>query len=130
MNDGNTIFSVRQTRLGFKAGAPTSMGEMNTKFEFDLYGVGADAGQTTFRLRHAYGELGQFLAGQTNSLFMDGDVSPNVVDYWPRRCDFLPHHPGRWTPMRTKDMKFAVALKVLNRHRWVTSLTPMDGQAE
>ncbi len=39
-------------------------------------------GQTTIRLRHAYGELGQFLAGQTNSLFMDIDVFPNTIDYW------------------------------------------------
>ena len=30
-----------------------------------MFGVGADAGQTTIRLRHAYGELGKFGAGQT-----------------------------------------------------------------
>ncbi len=32
-----------------------------------MFGTGDDAGQTTIRLRHAYGEFGQFLAGQTNS---------------------------------------------------------------
>ena len=37
------------------------------KFEFDLFGTGADAGQTTFRLRHAYASWGPFLAGQTNT---------------------------------------------------------------
>ena len=110
--DGNTLFSVRQTRLGFKADAPTSMGEMNTKLEFDFFGVGADAGQTTIRLRHAYGELGQFLVGQTNSLFMDGDVFPNTIDYWgPGGMIFFRNIQARWTPMRTKDMRFAVAVE-------------------
>ena len=44
------------------------------KFEFDLYGVGVDAGQTTMRVRHAYMNWGPFLVGQTNTLFMDGSV--------------------------------------------------------
>ena len=57
---------------------PTAKGDINTKFEFDMFGVGSDAGQTTIRLRHAYGEFGQILAGQTNSLFMDGDIFPNI----------------------------------------------------
>ena len=52
------------------------------KFEFDLYGTGVDAGQTTFRLRHMYARWGPFLAGQTNTLWMDGDIFPNVLDYW------------------------------------------------
>ena len=81
-NDGETILSVRQSRLGFRGFVPTELGELRTIFEFDLFGVGADEGQTTIRLRHAWGELGQFGAGQTNSLFMDGDVFPNTIDYW------------------------------------------------
>ena len=40
-------------------------GELRTIFEFDMFGVGVDAGQTTFRLRHAWGELEQIGAGQT-----------------------------------------------------------------
>ena len=35
-----------------------------TTFEFELFGTGVDAGQTTFRLRHAYGEFGKIGAGQ------------------------------------------------------------------
>lgn len=110
--DGETIFSVRQSRLGVKAFIPTSMGELKTRFEFDLYGVGADAGQTTFRLRHVYGEIGQFLAGQTNSLFMDGDVFPNTIDYWgPGGMIFFRNMQARWTPWSHEGMKFAVALE-------------------
>ena len=43
--------------------ARSSSSPINFKFEFDLFGVGVDAGQTTFRLRHAYGEWGSFLGG-------------------------------------------------------------------
>jgi hypothetical protein len=110
--DGETIFSIRQSRLGFNGFIPTSSGELTTKFEFDLFGVGADAGQTTMRIRHVYGELGPFLVGQTNSLFMDGDVYPNTIDYWgPTGMIFFRNIQARWTPYRKDGMKFAVALE-------------------
>ena len=53
-NNGETILSVRQTRFGVRGFVPTALGDLRTKFEFDLFGVGDDAGQTTFRLRHAW----------------------------------------------------------------------------
>jgi len=110
--NGQTIMSVRQSRLGFKGNAPTDLGVIQAKLEFDMFGVGVDAGQTTIRLRHAYGEMGAFLAGQTNSLFMDGDVFPNTIDYWgPTGMIFFRNLQLRWTPMRTDTMKFAVALE-------------------
>jgi hypothetical protein len=110
--DGNTTFSVRQSRFGVTGDFPTSAGELHTKFEFDMFGVGVDEGQTTIRLRHAYGEMGAFLAGQTNSLFMDGDVFPNTIEYWgPGGMIFFRNIQLRWTPMRTDHAKFAVALE-------------------
>jgi hypothetical protein len=110
--DGESIFSVRQSRLGVLGFLPTSYGELKTKFEFDLFGVGADAGQTTIRLRHAYGEIGPFLAGQTNSLFMDGDVFPNTIDYWgPSGMVFFRNVQARYTPWQQNGMKVAVALE-------------------
>ena len=51
--DGRFYSGVRQSRLGVKAWAPTKLGELYTIFEFELFGTGVDAGQTTFRLRHA-----------------------------------------------------------------------------
>ena len=57
-------------------------GTCNGTIEFDLFGVGPDAGLTTIRLRHAYGQFKQIGAGQTNSQFMDADVFPNILDYW------------------------------------------------
>ena len=109
---GQTTFSVRQTRLGFKGFLPTEAGELKTRFEFDLFGVGADAGQTTFRLRQAYGELGPYLAGQTDSLFMDGSVFPNTIDYWgPGGMIFFRNIQARYTPINGDGRKFAIAIE-------------------
>ena len=80
--DGQASFSAKQSRLGVMMNLPTSNKPVFTKFEFDMFGVGVDAGQTTIRLRHAYGEWGKWLAGQTNSLFMDASIFPNIIDYW------------------------------------------------
>ena len=99
--DGRTFFGVRQSRFGVKANFPTSAGEVKTTFEFELFGTGVDAGQTTFRLRHAYGELGQFGAGQTWSPFMDIDVFPNSVEYWgPNGMVFFRNVQVRWMPLQ------------------------------
>ena len=109
--DGQAMVSVKQSRFGVKATLPTSKGDIRTVFDFDLFGVGSDAGQTTFRLRNAYGEWGQLLAGQTNSLFMDGDIFPNTIDYWgPTGMVFLRNPQIRWTPISGTNT-FAVAIE-------------------
>jgi len=88
--DGNAYFSVRQTRFGVKGYHNTPLGELKTQFEFEMFGTGVDAGQTTIRLRHAYGELGKFGAGQYWSPFMDIDVFPIRLEYGPCGNGFLP----------------------------------------
>jgi hypothetical protein len=112
--DGQASISVKQSRFGVKGTMPTgaSSAPLTFKFEFDLFGTGVDAGQTTFRLRHAYGEWGQILAGQTNSLFMDGDVFPNTIDYWgPSGMVFYRNVQIRWTPYKTDNSHFAIAIE-------------------
>ena len=109
--DGNFYASVRQTRLGVKAGIPTDLGELKTTFEFELFGTGGDAGQTTFRLRHAYVELGHFGAGQTWSPFMDIDVFPNSLEYWgPSGMVFFRNIQLRWMPIQG-DTRLTFALE-------------------
>jgi hypothetical protein len=99
--DGSTFFGVRQTRFGVKTFTPTPLGDLKTIFEFELFGTGVDAGQTTFRLRHAWGELGHFGAGQTWSPFMDIDVFPNSLEYWgPNGMVFFRNVQVRWTPIQ------------------------------
>jgi DcaP outer membrane protein len=109
--DGKFYFSVRQTRFGLKTSTPTLFGDLKTWFEFELFGTGVDAGQTTFRLRHAFGELGKFGAGQTWSGFMDIDVFPNSLEYWgPSGMVFFRNLQFRWTPIRDDrtELVFAV----------------------
>lgn len=109
--DGRTYFSVRQSRFGVKGFVPTKLGEIKTIFEWELFGVGVDAGQTTIRLRHAWGELGAFGVGQTWSPFMDPDVFPNTVEYWgPSGMPLFRNVQVRWMPMRGEDELF-VALE-------------------
>src|SRR5262249_54457429 len=102
--DNNTFAGVRQSRLGVRSSTPTSLGDLKTTFEFELFGTGVDAGQTTFRLRHAYGELGQFGAGQYWSPFMDPDVFPNSLEYWgPTGMVFFRNVQVRWMPMKGEN---------------------------
>jgi hypothetical protein len=110
-SNGNAYFSVRQTRLGFKGYLPTPLGELKTIFEFELFGTGVDAGQTTFRLRHAYGELGHFGVGQYWSPFMDIDVFPNTLEYWgPTGMVFFRNIQVRWMPIMG-DTRLTFALE-------------------
>jgi hypothetical protein len=102
--DGHTYAGVRQSRLGFKTFTPTTKGEIKTIFEFELFGVGPDAGQTTFRLRHAYGEFQKWGAGQTWSPFMDPDVFPNSIEYWgPNGMVFFRNVQVRWMPLQGRN---------------------------
>ena len=80
--DGHFYMSARQSRFGTRATLPTSDGTVTAQFEFDMYGTGKDAGITTIRLRHAWGQWKWIGGGQTNSQFMDIDVFPNTIEYW------------------------------------------------
>src|SRR3974377_817693 len=61
-SDGQSLFSVKQSKFGVQGDVPVgrALSDIDFKFEFDLFGVGANAGQTTFRLRHAYAQWGPF----------------------------------------------------------------------
>jgi hypothetical protein len=108
---GNAYFSARQSRFGVRSTVPTDVGTLKTTFEFELFGTGVDAGQTTFRLRHAYGELGKWGAGQTWSPFMDIDVFPNSVEYWgPTGMVFFRNVQVRYMPIQG-DTRMTIALE-------------------
>lgn len=98
--DGKAFFGVRQTRFGVKGYSPTPVGELKAVFDFDLFGVGVDEGQTTMRVRNAYGEIGRLLVGQANTPFMDGDVFPNTMEYWgPTGMVFFRNVQIRFAPL-------------------------------
>src|SRR6478735_12481893 len=101
-SNGQSSFSAKQSRFGVSGDVPINqtMGSMKFKFEFDMFGVGVDAGQTTIRLRHAYGEFHHILAGQLETPFMDLDVFPNILDYWgPNGMIFFRNVMVRYRPI-------------------------------
>jgi hypothetical protein len=97
--------SARQSRFGTKATIPTSHGpDITVVFDWDLFGVGIDAGQTTIRPRHMYGRWGKFGAGQLESPFMDLDVFPNILEYWgPNGMLFFRNVQVFWEPVDRPD---------------------------
>src|SRR5258707_2566115 len=109
--NGKVFFGVRQSRFGLKTLNSTPFGDLKTLFEFELFGTGVDAGQTTFRLRHAYGELGHVGGGQYWSAFMDIDVFPNSLEYWgPNGMIFFRNVQVRWIPIQG-DSNVVIALE-------------------
>ena len=104
---GRNYLHARTSRFGIEASTPTKYGPLGIKVEGDfnneprlgnsaVYGqiVGSNGAvlqnalftqQATnsydFRLRHAYGQFGGLLIGQTWSTFMDVDNSPETVDF-------------------------------------------------
>ncbi|WP_257455989.1 porin [Archangium lipolyticum] len=92
------FLTARTSRFGFEAGIPTRLGLIGVKLEGDFNneprtGDTAQYGsprnvitqqQTSsygLRLRHAYGQFGGLLIGQTWSTFMDVDNYPETVDF-------------------------------------------------
>jgi len=72
----NSRFHVRQTRLNMDARWISDSGEpLRMLVEGDFFGVG-----DTLRLRHAYGEYGNFIIGQTWTTFTHRAALPNTLD--------------------------------------------------
>ena len=110
--DHSTFSGVRQSRLGVRTSTPTALGDLKTTFEFELFGTGVDSGQTTFRLRHAWGELGKFAAGQYWSPFTDPDAFANQLEYWgPTGLAWYRNVQFRWTPVADEDNNLMFALE-------------------
>jgi hypothetical protein len=107
-NDGDVIFSVRQSRFGVMG----NYGENITyKLEGELFGVGSDQGQTTLRVRHAWATYKNIGMGQTWSNFMDIDIFPNTIDYWgPTGMVFYRNQQARYT-FPLGDSEFSVSLE-------------------
>jgi hypothetical protein len=111
-NQGNYFMGVRQTTLGLKNYFDTPLGQLKTYIEFDLFGMGKDVGTTAFHLRHAYAELGKFGFGQTNSIFTDMEVYPNIVEFMgPNAMAACRNIQIRYTPILDGNQRLAVALE-------------------
>jgi len=108
---GQTSFSARQTRLFAKTEMPTDWGTLVTYVEGDFFGPDG----TDFRLRHAYGEIGdqyKLLGGQTWTTFMDASVYPAIFDYQGPNSMVLVRQPQlRFTDKFCDHWQWQIALE-------------------
>ena len=99
--NGNFRSHAKQTRLNFTSWTPTEIGEAKLFLEGDFFGQGGNqtfSNSTTFRMRHAYGEIGPVLAGQTWTLFMPLTSYPETVDFFgPSGIPFIRQGQLRYT---------------------------------
>ncbi|SIO48760.1 Porin subfamily protein [Bradyrhizobium erythrophlei] len=85
--DPSTRIHARQSRINIEASkTETPFGPARVFFEADFFGpidLGTQtvSNSSTFRLRHAYGELGPVLAGQTWSTFIDPSTYAEILDF-------------------------------------------------
>ena len=108
--DGETVFSVRQTQVQFKGFIPTKAGELKTELSLDLFQP--QSASTAFRLLNAYGQIGNWSAGQYYTLFMNINVFPNTIDYWgPSGMTFIRNPQIRYTTKIAEGSSFAVSLE-------------------
>ena len=68
--------TTRQSRLNLDVRRYSTMGPLRAFIEGDFAGEG-----DTYRLRHAYGQLGKILAGQTWSTMVDTQANPEDIDF-------------------------------------------------
>jgi hypothetical protein len=74
--DGEVRVSARQSRLGIEIRDSTSYGPLRAFVEGDFAGDG-----DTYRLRHAFGQFRQVLAGKTWSTMVDNRATPEEIDF-------------------------------------------------
>ena len=97
---------AKQTRLNVTA----TNGDLLVFAIGDFYGGEGNELTTNgahFRLRHAYGQKGNFLAGQTWSTFMDANwvLYPTTIDYAGPACAvFIRQAQFRWTVSEGLDL--------------------------
>lgn len=74
VEDGGTGAHAYESRLGVRGTIDTDIGEVKFNIEGDFFGSGG-----AFRLRHAYGEVGPLLAGQTWTTWVPFEGGPAAV---------------------------------------------------
>jgi hypothetical protein len=94
---------ARQTRLSFATSTPTSRGDLTTYVEGDFFGDLQNGNETStnssgFRLRHAYGALGGFSAGQYWTNLFNQEAYPETLDFGGALGElFVRQAQVRWT---------------------------------
>ncbi len=113
--DENFRLHAKQSRLWVKTWTPTDWGEFATHIEGDFEGAGGNeqfSNSTTFRLRHAYGRLGNVLAGQTWTNFSTPFEWPGTIDFYGTvGTSFVRQAQLRYTAPFGNGMSLSVAIE-------------------
>ncbi|MBT5414969.1 MAG: hypothetical protein HOK81_10250, partial [Rhodospirillaceae bacterium] len=99
----------------FDSRTPTDWGMMRTRIEGDFFGANGNqnvSNSNSFRLRHAFGQLGPVLAGQTWTTFMDGDTFVDTVDFFGTTgAEFVRQAQIRYTASLAEGLTMDVAVE-------------------
>lgn len=117
-NRGDVRIAGRDARFNITPWTPTELGRMYTfiqgdfKGDPDNKGSRATTSRSSFSLRHAYAEIGNFLMGQTYSAFMDNSVFGDKVDpTGPTGRTMIRQGQLRYTHRFDGDRRFAIAIE-------------------
>jgi hypothetical protein len=100
------VYSARPSRLNFDFRTPTGVGSLRAFIEADFAGGSTNS----FRLRHAYGQWGHFLGGQTWSTFADPEAEPDGIDFEGLNAISLFRQPQiRWTRALRENASLSIA---------------------
>ncbi|WP_404364990.1 DcaP family trimeric outer membrane transporter [Marinobacter sp.] len=114
-DDDDTNFRAHalQSRIFFSTSTPTDAGTVKTHIEGDFFtGEGNEffSNSRGFRIRHAWGSMGGWLAGQTWSNFMQFTAYPSTVDFnGPVGVTFVRQGQLRYTmPVENGALSFSI----------------------
>ncbi len=102
----NFNMSARMSRFALESWTPTNFHNWNvhTFIEGDFFNgapQAAGGGGNPFRLRHAFVDFGYFRFGQQNSVFMDGNNWPSLVDF---------QGPNSWVNQRQPSVRMTLPI--------------------
>ncbi len=110
---------ARQSRLNLDVRNETDWGQARIYLEGDFFGNG-----NAFRLRHAYGEFGRWLVGQTFTVIDDPDGFIDTLDFnGPSGNATFRTAQLRWTSDVHRDWQWMVSLEEPSH----SSVNPLDG---
>lgn len=98
--------TLGQSRIGFEVTRKVKDQNVFVRLETDFAGV-----NDAYRIRHAYGQMGRFLVGQTWSLFSNVSSLPATVD---------PNGPTGSVTLRTPQIRYSGTTK--KGDRWAVAL--------
>lgn len=98
--------TARTSRFSIVTNTPTKIGAVGVRLEGDFNGPNGFQSETftnsvLFRLRHAYGTVGNLLVGQTWSTFLDLGAAPDTVDF---------NGPGTLALVRNPMIRYGIPL--------------------